>query len=160
MIIRKATREDAGEIIAMGRALALESPKYRDMHWDEAKLMDLGERINSVLAADQACSFVAQQRGEMAGTMIIVVAERFFGGDLYVTDVTLYIKPEHRGGFVFARLVQAAEKWARERGVRDAAFGVSTEIDAPRTVRAYERMGYTVTGYTLTKTLAEHDDGH
>jgi GNAT superfamily N-acetyltransferase len=156
-VIRVATPADAPAMIDMGRALALESPKYRDMTFDEAKLMALGERINSVLMSDLACSFVAERAGQVIGMMVVGMAERFFGGDLYVTDLTLYVKPEHRGGLAFARLVQAAEAWARERGVRDACFGVSTEVHAERTVHAYQRMGYRLTGYTLTKTLAHGD---
>lgn len=152
-MIRQAIRADAQVMIEMGRALAMESPKYREMAFDEAKLMALGERINSAMMADNACSFVAERSGEVVGMMIVALAERFFGGDLYVTDITLYVKPEHRGGMAFARLVIAAETWARERGIRDAAFGVSTEIDAQRTVHAYQRLGYTLSGYTLTKTL-------
>lgn len=156
-MIRRATTADAQAMIDMGRALALESPKYRGMEFDEAKLMAFGERINSALMSRLACSFIAERAGKAVGMMVVAMAERFFGGDLYVTDVTLYVKPEHRGGLAFARLVQAAETWARDRGVRDACFGVSTEVDAERTVHAYQRMGYRLTGYTLTKTLANGD---
>lgn len=154
-MIRAATPDDAPGILAMGRALLEESPKYQAMQYDEAKLMQLGERLTSALLSEHAAVLVAERRGVLLGMIVLVVAERFFGGDRYVTDLTVYVRPEVRGGLVFARLIQAAEAWARERGVRDCAFGVSTEIDAERTVCAYQRMGYRLTGYTLTKTLTD-----
>jgi hypothetical protein len=70
-VIRVATPADAPAMIDMGRALALESPKYRDMTFDEAKLMALGERINSVLMSDLACSFVAERAGQVVGMMVV-----------------------------------------------------------------------------------------
>ena len=156
-MIRRATPADAPAILAMGRAPAVESPKYREKGFDEARLMALGERLSGTLLAENpdACVLVAERAGEVIGMMIPVVAERFFSGELFVTDLTLYLKPEHRGGLAFARLVRAAEDWARQRGVLDCNFGVSTEIHPERTVRAYKGLGYTLTGYTLTKKLTD-----
>lgn len=156
-MIRRAVRTDAPAMLAMARALAQESPKYRDKDFDESKLMALAERLQGTLLVENAAILVDERAGELVGMMIVVLAERFFGGDMYVTDLTLYVKPEHRGGTSFARLVQTAETWARKQGVRDAAFGVSTEINAEATVHAYQRMGYTLSGYTLTKTLNHGD---
>lgn len=155
--VRRAGAADVPAMIAMGRALAAESPKYRRMGFDEAKLEALGQRLEGTLLAENGCMLVAEHAGEVVGMMVLVLAERWFSGDLYMTDLTLYVKPEHRGGFAFARLVQAGEAWARRRGVADVCLGVSTEIDAERTVCAYQRLGYRLTGYTLTKTLAHGD---
>lgn len=156
--VRRATPADVPAMIEMGRALALESPKYRDMDFDAGKLAALGEQLFAAMAADHTCLLVAERASQVVGMMVVVTVERWFGGDRFVSDLTLYVRPEHRGGFAFVRLVMAAEAWATERGVRDAAFGVSTEIHAKRTVRAYRRLGYTLSGYTLTKTLKA--DGH
>lgn len=157
-MIRRATRADAPVIFSMGQALAQESPKYRDMVLDEAKMMALGDRLQGTLLSELACVFIAEKAGEPIGMMVGVMAERWFSNERYVSDLTLYVKPEHRGGLAFVRLVQAVERWAREQGVPYAAFGVSTEIHPEQTVRAYERLGYTLSGYTLTKKLADHGD--
>jgi GNAT superfamily N-acetyltransferase len=153
--IRRATAADFPALVALGHDLARESPKYQTKGYSPEKTAALGERLLAM--PEHAQILVAESGGEAVGMMVIAIAERFFSDECYVTDFTLYVKPEHRGGLAFARLVQAAEAWARERGIRDACFGVSTEIDAERTVCAYQRMGYRLTGYTLTKTLAHGD---
>lgn len=154
--IRRATPADTEALIAMGAALHAESPRYRDMAFKPEKLRQLAERLADPAAADLSAVFVAESAGEPVGMFVAVMAERWFCDELYVTDLTVYVKPEHRGGSSFFRLVRAVEQWAAERGVTDIAVGVSTEVHAERTVRAYERLGYTLSGYTVTKALNHH----
>lgn len=154
--VRRATAADTPALIAMGRALHAESPRYRDMPFSEAKLARLAARLQGTLLAEDAGVFVAEAGGEPVGMAVVILAERWFNEERFATDLTMYVKPEHRGGRLFLRLVQAMEDWARAQGVRDIAIGVSTEIHPQRTVHAYERLGYTLTGHTLTKTLHGH----
>lgn len=152
-MIRKATHLDVDALVPMGPMLMAESPRYRGMEFDGAKVASL---LHGVIDADFAAVFVAEANEELVGVTIIAVQDRWFGPGRFVTDLTLFVKPQHRGGSIFRDLVVMIESWAREQGVADLALGVSTLTHAEATVRAYERMGYTVTGYTLTKTLADH----
>lgn len=135
----------------MGRALHDESPRYRDMSFNEQKLEALAVRLQGTLLASDAAILVADLDGELIGMFIGVISERWFSDDKFVTDLTLYVKPEHRGGSSFLRLIKAFEAWAASQGVHDIAIGVSTEIHAARTVRAYEVLGYRLAGYTMVK---------
>lgn len=153
--VRRATAADIPALVALGHNLARESPKYQSKGYSPEKTAALGERLLAM--PDHAQILVAERGGEVIGMMVIAIAERFFSDERYVTDFTLYVQPRHRGGGAFPALIWAAEAWALAHGVRDLAFGVSTEIDAERTVHAYQRMGYTLSGYTLTKTLAHGD---
>lgn len=154
-MIRFATLADIPAIVEMARELARESPKYSQHGFNADKTRALAERLTTAPAG--ACMLVAERAGQVIGMMALAVVERFISDGAFVTDVTLFIRPEHRGGFAFARLVDAAEKWARDQGVQDVCFGVSTQVHAERTVCAYQRKGYTLSGYTLTKTLAHGD---
>jgi GNAT superfamily N-acetyltransferase len=150
--VRRATPADTPALIAMGRALHDESPRYRDMPFSEAKLVKLSSRLHGSLLCSDAVILVATAAGEIVGMTIGILAERWFNDERYVTDLTVYVKPEHRGGSAFPRMVKALEAWAAEQGVSDLAVGVSTEIHAEKTVRAYEKLGYRLAGYTMVKT--------
>jgi GNAT superfamily N-acetyltransferase len=156
--IRRATTADLPALIAMGRALHAESPRYQGMPLDEGELRRLWDRLAGTLLADDACVLVAEIDGAPAGVMIGVLAKRWFSQERYATDLTLYVKPQYRGSRAFLRLVQAFQAWAAGQGIEHLAVGVSTEIHAEQTVHAYERLGYTLSGYTLTKKLDAHGD--
>ena len=149
--IRQATPADFPALIAMGRALHDESPRYRDMPFNPDKLLALGARLQGTLLSEDAVILVAHSGGELVGMTIGVIADRFFNDERYVTDLTVYVKPEHRGGSAFLRMIRALEAWAAAHGIADMAIGVSTEIHAERTVHAYQKLGYRLAGYTMVK---------
>jgi GNAT superfamily N-acetyltransferase len=149
--VRRATDDDLEALIAMGEALHAESPRYQGMGFSAPKLRRLYEQLKGTILAEGGCVFVAEEGGEVVGMTVGITAERWFSDERYVTDLTLYVKPEHRNGRAFPRLVRALEAWAVEQGIADLALGVSTEIHPERTVRAYEHMGYRLAGYTMVK---------
>lgn len=155
--VRRATEADTQALIAMGRMLHAESPRYRDMPFAESKLLILAKRLQGTLLAEESCVFVAVTGGEVIGMLVGIASVRWFNDERYVTDLTVYVKPEHRGSSAFFRLVKALEGWAWKQGIDDLALGVSTEIHPNETVRAYLRMGYTLSGHTVTKTLTHGD---
>lgn len=151
--VRRATPDDVPAMVAMGRALHDESPRYRDMPFSERKLVDLAARLRGTLLSEDAAMFVATAGDALVGMAVVVTQPRFFNDERFLTDLTVYVKPEHRGGRAFLRLVNAWETWAVQQGVLDLAIGVSTEINAQATVCAYERLGYRLAGYTMVKSL-------
>ncbi len=68
---------------------------------------------------------------------------------------TLVIDDAHRGTGIGAELVEAAEEWARQRGL--ARVRVRSNIKRERARRFYERLGYSVTKTqnVFDKTLSE-----
>jgi GNAT superfamily N-acetyltransferase len=151
--IRLAQHADVPAIVAMGRAMHAESPTYRDKSFDPDKVAGLALAL---IGGDApGVLLVAQARGELAGLFAGVAVQRWFGHDWVATDIAVYVKPEHRGGSAFARLVRAFEAWAAARGVSDVSIGVTTGVHVDRTVHAYQRLGYTLAGPSpLSKTLA------
>jgi GNAT superfamily N-acetyltransferase len=141
-VVRRATYSDLEEIVAMGRAMHEESPRYRGMRFDGDKVRRLA--IHIMMQPEFGVVFIVEAGAQLAGLAAVVAAERWFGPDRYLTDLAVYLKPEHRGNGAFLRLVQAVEEWASEHGIEQIDLGVSTDVQPERTVRAYERMGYTL----------------
>lgn len=150
-IIRRARREDLPALVAMGHALHDESPHYSRTGFAPEKLQRLYDQLQGTLLAEQGAVLVAESSGEVIGMAVCVATERWFSHDLYVTDLTVYVRPEHRGGPAFPKLVRAIEAWAELQGIPELILGVSTEIHAEATVRMYERMGYHLSGYAMVK---------
>lgn len=149
--IRNATAADLPEMIEMGRALHDESPRYRDMAFKPDKLRRLFDALQGTLLTKPGCALVAVKDGHIIGMTVGIIAERWFSDDLFLSEQTMYVKPEHRRGLAFHRLVKALEGWALDQGVKDMALGVSTEIHPEKTVQMYERLGYQLAGYSMVK---------
>ncbi|KPU94699.1 hypothetical protein APR50_10475 [Variovorax paradoxus] len=159
MRVREATEADLAVMIEMGRALHAESPRYSGMAFSPRKLTEVFHQLHGTLLVPAGCAFVAESEGYIVGMTVGTIASRWFSEERYLTDLTLYVRPEVRasllGGRAFRALVMALEQWGAEQGVSGPVLGVSTEIHAEQTVRAYERMGYRLAGYTMVK-----NDGH
>ncbi|HEX3465218.1 MAG TPA: GNAT family N-acetyltransferase [Candidatus Elarobacter sp.] len=78
------------------------------------------------------------ERGERTGFAYVVTAEDFFTGEAYahVSEIAV----ARSGAGVGAELMDAAERWARERGYRMISLNV-VEENVPGQ-RFYERRGY------------------
>jgi aminoglycoside 6'-N-acetyltransferase I len=59
-----------------------------------------------------------------------------------------YVLPERRGLGIGRKLVEAAENWARERGMREMAS--DAELDNLDSQRAHARLGYSETGRVVS----------
>lgn len=62
----------------------------------------------------------------------------------HVGELGLGVATAHRGVGVGARLIQAAEAWARVQGIEKVCLGVFADNERAR--RLYERLGYGVEG--------------
>lgn len=152
--IRNATVDDIPVLIAMGRALHDESPRYSHLSYSEEKVERLiRSMIEDTLVADApGGAVVAIKDGIVVGMIGGFVTSPFFSDDKIASDYTFYVKPEHRGtGRVALRLIQAFEQWAITQGVRDIVPGTSTMIDADGTAALYRHLGYEKHGFIFRK---------
>ena len=147
--IRHARPADVDRLLAMGRSLHAESPRYRRVAWDEER----ARAITEAMAADpESGLFVAEASGGMLVGMIAgFVVPHWFSRSTFASDLTVYVDPEHRGRVVFLRLVGTFEQWARAQGAIEILLGVSTDIHPEQTVRVYERLGYKMSSFALMK---------
>lgn len=155
--IRRATPADIEALLAMAAAMHAESPRYRSMQFNPEKLRNLAQAITSA-PHEEATILVAAAGGEILGMFVGLIAQRWFGDDRFATDLAVYVKPEHRRGGLFFRLVRAAEEWATGHGIEDLDIGVSTDVHTEETVHAYLRMGYTLSPTRVVTKKLQH--GH
>lgn len=148
--IRDMTHDDINAVLALGASLVLESPNFRTKTFDKAKCDKL---LRVMLSSDLHGMFVAEEGGSLVGVALMYVTEQLFGPDKYASDILIYVTPEHRGGPTAFKFIKKIEQWASETGVPEITFGIGTGIHLDKTVRMYEKMGYKVTGTSLTKVI-------
>ena len=144
--IRVGDTDDIPSMIALGKKLHEESPRFMGMDYSEKKLFELGKVV-----AGQGGLFIAEYDGEIVGMVVGLISEHFFGHDLMASDLTFYIHKDHRGGTLGVRLMKQFEAWAKCMGARVISLGISTEIDAKRTGDLYRRIGYRTRGEMFVK---------
>lgn len=138
--IRRAGRPDIPAIISMARDMHQESPRYRTLGFDAEKISALA--LHLMLTPGAGGVLVAEKGDKIVGMFAFHVGQHFFSNDTFASDVVMYVRPEHRSGFIFPRMVKAFEAWADEYLVAEKLLGVSAEIDSQQTIAVLERMGY------------------
>src|SRR5574340_430474 len=143
-------------MVAMGRALHAESPRYSRLTFSAEKVAD---RIRSMVSGTLVTepvggALVAEKGGKLIGMLGGFVTSPYFSHDKIASDYTFYVVPEQRRkGRAAVALVRAFEAWAVEQGVVDIVPGISTMIDAESTVRFYQKLGYEIHGYAMIKRI-------
>lgn len=147
--VRKAEQADIPALLAMGAAMHAESPRFSVMPYSEEKVYNLAVLL---LNTPEAGGILIAESGDIiVGMMAFVVGEHFFGPSRYASDLIVYVRPEHRGGSAFFKLITAFEKWADELGVDEKLLGVSTGVHPEQTIAALQRLGYVYFGGSLRK---------
>jgi GNAT superfamily N-acetyltransferase len=140
--LRHPNPGDTDQLVALGRQMHAES-WYSDLDYSEAEVRGL---LDLLAESPFMLGLVLEgENGAIAGFFAAAETSHFFGSDRYASDIAIYVAPEHRGGPGFVRMVKAYEAWCRIRGVKQIHLGVSSGLDHPKTVRLFEKLGYTST---------------
>lgn len=147
--VRTATVDDVTDLVALGRMMHRESPRFSRFAFVAGKVEAL---IRSMIASPHMVVFVAEESGfGVIGMFGGIVGEHFFTTDRFATDVAVFVVPQFRGTSAFPRLLQAFESWATEQGVLEIAPGISTEVSPERTLALYEQKGFRLSGSMVVK---------
>src|ERR1700743_2057968 len=122
MIKTKLTREDALQIIELGRELHKES-RFAAEPYNEQKCWTA---LDGTLRFPDKV-FIAYD-DQFRGFALILIGTEFFNEVKRASDMAVYIKPEFRGSSLFIKLITAAEKWAKENGAIDLTINHNTGI--------------------------------
>lgn len=111
--------------------------------------------LNKMLYLDHVLFYVYLDKDsmEIKGFFIATVQENWFAPTLTVFEQLLYVKPEHRGSLVAARLVQSLERAAAALGATRVRGGVTTGINHEKALSMYERMGFSQVGTLVQKRI-------
>lgn len=132
------------DVIDMVHAMHKESVKFCDMSLDTDKIIKIAE--------SHYCGLYLKD-GKPVGYMFGVKHPTFFGHDIVATELMLYLKPEHRGGFGAVRLIQDFEKWCKNQGCVEINVGSSVQVATETTKKLYTKLGFTERGFVAYKEL-------
>jgi GNAT superfamily N-acetyltransferase len=142
-MIRLATLDDVPALLTIGKALHMESPRFRRLAFNEAKA---GNFLRFLIDSPDGWVVVADRAGRVAGGMAALAYAEWFTDDKIVADVSLFVLPQDRGAFLGISLITAFREWSRGLGVPYAVAGMSTGIKPEETTRLYECKGATRVG--------------
>ena len=141
--IRVARQSDADEIAHLTRQLGYDLTKS-----------DAADRLSRILMRADQRVFVADIGGRATGWIHAVLVE-YVDAEAFALIGGLVVDRVHRGSGIGRALVDAAENWARERGV--SMVRLSSTVARTAAHRFYEKLGYTKikTQHSFIKPLDE-----
>ena len=111
------------------------------------------EGIKAMVERPNSLTIVVYEVEPVAIFMAYTYNHPMFEGKA-ASDLLLYVKPEKRGTPIAMRLVKMYEKWAKDQNVDYLMIGQSTAIgNMDRVGKFYEKLGFQITGFNLTKGL-------
>lgn len=152
MIVRPAEPYDVEACVELGRALHQESPRYRDLPYNEDAIHKLAHLC---FTNPDYAAFVAEKDGEVIGMLSGAISSYFFCNLKFAADFTFYVQPEFRGTSAAFRLLSAFSLWAKIMGCREVRFGVTTAIKPELAGRLYTKMGFVPEGTIYLKSIEE-----
>jgi GNAT superfamily N-acetyltransferase len=145
-MLREATLDDLDQLLAIGRRMAEESPRFGRLQFDAERL---AVTLRAAIESPYAFTWVCARGDRVVGCMFAVLTPHWFSPDLTSCDLALFMLPEHRGTLAPARLLNAYATWARGRGAKHILFGVMTGVHVEETVRLCERLGWRRAGVVM-----------
>ncbi len=135
--MRRASLADIPRLIELGLVMHAES-RFARFSLSQAKV----EAFFRAIIQDQNAIVLVD--GDPVHAMFLGYVQPFWWGEeLESFDLLLFVLPEKRGkGYSAARLVSGYLQIAEQMGVSDIRIGVSTEVEAERTCKFFERMGF------------------
>src|ERR1700744_3393327 len=149
MIKTQLTREDALQILELGRLLHQES-QYSKQPFN-------AERIWSVLEAtlQRPDSFFIAYDDKYRGLLLLQMSAEFFSGEKWAGDLSFYVAPDARKLGLGDELLVVGEKWAKENGAKELTILHNAGIGLDKADHYYEKRGFKLSGKIYSKTLVE-----
>ena len=139
---------DIPAVISLGSLMHQES-RYSQWPYDEDYCSDIADRV--INEPDNFYSNIAKENNEILGMMFWMRTRPPFCKADIATDLLLYVHPEKRNCSMAVRLIKGYERWARYQNLSGIQIGVTTNINPERTAKFYNRLGYSYSGYLMTK---------
>lgn len=139
MSIRPANVDDIEALVELGRAMALESPRFSRMPYNPGKVRSL---LEHQIKSPHGLVLVSVAAGQIVGVFMGGAAEHWACDGLVAFDLALFVSPPHRGGTSAARLLCGYRSWCEQIGAAMATAGISTQVHAEQSARLYRGLGF------------------
>jgi RimJ/RimL family protein N-acetyltransferase len=143
--IRIATLADMGAMVNMGAVMHAESPRF-------SRYTFLPDRLSQSLQwvmDGHGRVWLAEQDGEVVGGFIAVVHQHYVCDLTHLSDLALYVYPQHRNGTTAVRLIKTFLAWAKEINA-EPTISLNTDIAPERTARLMQALGAKQSGTNWT----------
>lgn len=134
LMIRRATLSDLPEIMRMGREFLSLTP-MGDVEASQEAVAKLIEQLE--------CFLVHERDGKLDAMIAMLVYPHYFNPSvLAAQELFWWCDPEARGKGVAAKLLSAAEGWAREKGAHSVQMLAMESLEPERVGAMYAKRGY------------------
>jgi GNAT superfamily N-acetyltransferase len=155
--IRPAALEDLDDLLDIYLSSAQHHVGLDPEHYRVPEPDAAADRLRGILEDDGRTSgyLAAALDGRVVGSVSIVILPPPTGGSMMApvpsAEVGIAVMDDARDAGVGTALMEAAETWAADRGVRMILLDMSARNAAAQ--RFYERLGYQVSGLYLRKAV-------
>ena len=98
-----------------------------------------------VVAAIEYGAWVAEDDGEIVGSIGLQANAPWYAEMQYVSDLWTYVTPEYREHGVAGRLIEIAKDYAAEMEM-PLMMGIFNDVDVERKIKFFEKMGFRMVG--------------
>ena len=137
--LREATLDDLPILLDFEQALvAYERPFAPQLRQGKIHYYDLKAYIQN----PDVCVVVAERKGEILGSGYALIRENapYKTPSQLVYLGFMYVRPEHRGEGINAKVMQYLIQWGKDQGFTEFQLDVYDENTSAR--KAYEKMGF------------------
>ena len=147
MQARRATLEDIGTLIGLGKEMIEESPVYNQMTPDYQKQyrVFLGFILNP-----EALVLILE---DGSGFFVGHVEDTLWFTETYAWEDLLFVQKDKRRSNRGVVLMKGFEDWAKEKQTAEIRIGFTTEVDVTNTITLFEQLGYSTCGAFFRKVV-------
>ncbi len=148
--VRRAMPDDLPEILVLARAFHAESPVHRDHAFNEGKVTAM---LEAAMFDPDWLAIIALQDDAIVGMVLMFATEMFYSDAREAGDLTFYVAPDQRNGFVALRMLAKVREWAKNAQVVRVSITPNTGINHHAAHKFFTRAGFMPSSTTLTLTL-------